>query len=78
MREEIFIHFVVSEVENIFDGVYHFGDVERVQFFLFNAFNVKFVVDFLLDVLTIGLEINKKTFFCLLDLLHIGNKLMNE
>jgi hypothetical protein len=76
MREEVFVDFVVPKVEDIFDGADHFGDVEGVKFFLFDALDVELVVDLLLDVLSVGLQVDQKALFCLLDLLHKTNKLI--
>lgn len=62
MFKEVLINFVVSEIEDIFDGEDHFVYIESVQCFKFDAFHVEFVIYLFLDVLAIGLEVDQQAF----------------
>lgn len=70
MREEVLIHFVISEVKNILYGIFHLLDIESINRFELDTFYIEFVIDLLFYILSIGLKINEKTLLRLLDLLH--------
>lgn len=70
MREEVLIHLVISEVEDILYWIFHLLDIESINRFELYAFYIELVIDLLLYILSISLKINEKTFLRLLDLLH--------
>jgi hypothetical protein len=70
MGEKVFINFIISKVKNVLYCIFHFIDVKAINCFQFYTFDIELVIDLFFNILSIGLQINYKTIFSLLDLLH--------